>query len=103
MQAHPVAEIASDPKQPPEISRIEANRQANIRDASNASLNLHVRFWPDGSIWRIDERPEQLNNEEWFKRLCARAGQKFQTRAGGRGFFSLTRTEVDALKVQKPN
>ncbi len=70
---------------------------------NSPTVLLHVRFRPDATILQIDERPAELTDEEWYKRLCARAGAKYATRVGGRGFFRLTRSELDALKVQRPN
>ena len=64
---------------------------------------LHVRFSPDSSIAHIDERPAELSNFEWFARLCANVGHKYQARAGGRGFFRLSRVELEALKVLPAN
>ena len=64
---------------------------------------IHVRFWPDSRVWEIAECPAELTKEEWFKRLCMRIGDKYQTRAGGRGFFRLTRLELESLKVSNPH
>ena len=60
---------------------------------------LHVRFHPDARVWEIAERPQDLDKEEWFKVLCARFGSKYETRAGGRGFFRLSRAELEAAKA----
>lgn len=71
-------------------------------DASDAVL-LPVRFWPDTRVWEIAERPDHLDKEEWFKLLCARVGGNYQARSGGRGFFRIARTQLEALKVKSPN
>jgi hypothetical protein len=68
--------------------------------ASDAVI-LHVRFRNDAEIWEIAERPEGLTKQEWFQLLCARAGEKYETRIGGRGFFRLTRLELDSIKSLK--
>ena len=62
-----------------------------------------VRFYPDSRVWEIAERPESLDKEQWFKLLCARVGGKYQARAGGRGFFRVSRTELEALKTLRPH
>jgi hypothetical protein len=69
--------------------------------AQTAPLLLHVRFRPDTSVLKIDYCPSDLSPEEWFKRLCARAGDKFAARAGGRGFFRLTPAELEALSAPR--
>ena len=62
------------------------------------TLIIHVRFAPNGTVVEIGERPQGLNPQEWFNLLCERAGTNYQTLAGGRGVFRLTRQEVDGLK-----
>ena len=97
---------AIDRENPPPVARIETAAEqvvAPAADLNGARILLHVRFRPDTTILNIDECPAEMTNEEWFKRLCARAGGKFATRAGGRGFFRLTRVELETLKVQRPN
>jgi hypothetical protein len=69
--------------------------------AENAPVLLHVRFRPDATVMKIDYCPADLSPEEWFKRLCARAGDKYAARAGGRGFFRLTAVEIEALKAER--
>jgi hypothetical protein len=61
---------------------------------------LHVRFWPDATIWEIAERPSTMTKEEWFAVLCARVGERYETRAGGRGFFRMSSFELDSIKAQ---
>jgi hypothetical protein len=62
---------------------------------------IHVRFHPDARVWQIAECPDSLSNEEWFEVLSSRVGDKYETRAGGRGFFRISRMELDALKSLK--
>lgn len=77
--------------------------ESAVSAAADDCLLLQVRFYPDTRVWEIAERPEHLDKEEWFKLLCARAGANFQARAGGRGFFRLTRPQLEALKIRNPN
>ncbi|MGE0195165.1 MAG: hypothetical protein AB7F41_04010 [Methylocystis sp.] len=70
--------------------------------ASN-SVIIHARFWPDARVWEIAECPDGLTKDEWFKLLCARVGDRYQTRAGGRGFFRISRGELDELKSLTPH
>jgi hypothetical protein len=106
MQMNTAIDVAIDRENPPPVARIETAREHAVAPAANlnsATVLLHVRFRPDTTILNIDECPAEMSNEEWFKRLCARAGGKFATRAGGRGFFRLTHVELETLKVQRPN
>jgi hypothetical protein len=64
---------------------------------------IHVRFHPDSRVWEIAECPNALDKEQWFKLLCARFGSKFQTRAGGRGFFRIARLELESAKALRPH
>ncbi|HTO59801.1 MAG TPA: hypothetical protein VMM15_00960 [Bradyrhizobium sp.] len=59
---------------------------------------IHARFAPNGTVVEISERPTGLTPQEWFNFLSDKAGDVYQTLAGGRGVFRLTRGEVDALK-----
>jgi hypothetical protein len=106
MQMNTAIDVAIDRESPPPVARIETAAEQVVAPAANlnsATILLHVRFRPDTTILNIDECPAEMTNEEWFKRLCARAGGKFATRAGGRGFFRLTHVELETLKVQRPN
>jgi len=64
---------------------------------------IHVRFHPDSRVWEIAERPAALDKEQWFKLLCARFGAKYQTRAGGRGFFRISKVELEAAQTPRPH
>jgi hypothetical protein len=59
---------------------------------------LHARFAPNGTVVEISERPQDLSPQDWFNFLSDKAGDVYQTLAGGRGVFRLTRAELDALK-----
>jgi hypothetical protein len=59
---------------------------------------LHARFAPNGTVVEISERPASLSPQDWFNFLSAKAGDVYQTLAGGRGVFRLTRAELEALK-----
>jgi hypothetical protein len=60
---------------------------------------IYIRFWADGRVWEISECPPEMTKEEWFKHLCAKVGDKYNARAGGRAFFRLSRLELEALKA----
>ena len=62
------------------------------------SVVLHARFAPNGTVVEISERPSSLTPQDWFNFLSDKAGDVYQTLAGGRGVFRLTKAELDALK-----
>ncbi|MFO1102124.1 MAG: hypothetical protein U1E20_04370 [Methylocystis sp.] len=70
-------------------------------EAANPVL-VHIRFRPDGSIGHISNLPPLLSEDDWFKLLCSAIGQKYLTRAGGRGFFRTTRFELESISARKP-
>jgi hypothetical protein len=61
---------------------------------------IHVRFAPNGGVVEIGERPAELSPQQWYNRLCDKAGMAYQPLAGGRAVFRLTRAEVDAFKAE---
>lgn len=64
----------------------------------SGTVIIHVRFAPNGAVVEISERPAAVSPQDWFNCLSARAGGTYQTFAGGRGVFRLTRSQIDALK-----
>lgn len=58
---------------------------------------VHVRFYPNTEISSIGEKPDHLSAGEWFDRLLQAASPRYQTFAGGRGFFRIPRSEFDAI------
>ncbi|MGA9601226.1 MAG: hypothetical protein WBS22_13415 [Methylocystis sp.] len=90
---------------PPPQEKAEAPGLCDAAIAATGSddVILHVRFHPDSRIWEIAERPASLDKEQWLKLLCARFGSKFQTRVGGRGFFRISRVELESAKAPRPH
>jgi hypothetical protein len=74
------------------------SRAVSLEDAA---VLIHVRFRPDGTVWEIAECPEGLAKDEWFKKLCARVGDKYQARCGGRGMFRISLAQLEALRAPK--
>ena len=66
---------------------------------SETRVLIHVRFAPDGVVRAIGEKPTTIDEQEWFKRLNAKAGDVYQPLAGGRGVFRLARGRLDTLKA----
>jgi hypothetical protein len=59
---------------------------------------IHARFAPNGTVVEIGERPAALDPQDWFNILSDKAGTHYQTYAGGRGVFRLSRQELDSIK-----
>ncbi len=70
---------------------------------SEAPILIHVRFAPKGDVIAIGEKPTTIGEQEWFKRLNAKAGDVYQPLAGGRGVFRLEQARLDALKAAALN
>ncbi|HWP00325.1 MAG TPA: hypothetical protein VNL74_06830 [Methylococcus sp.] len=67
--------------------------------AQRSDCLIHVRFAPDGTVREIGERPPGVPVQAWFDYLCRNTQNCYQALSGGRGWFRLSRTEVDRLKV----
>lgn len=63
---------------------------------------IHVRFRPDGTVWEISSCPANSGKDAWFRKICERAGDRFEARAGGRGMFRLTAEQLAALGSPSP-
>jgi hypothetical protein len=60
---------------------------------------IHLRFFPDGTVAEIGERPPGVKAQDWFKYLTQHTSNRYQALSGGRGLFRLPRPEVAALKA----
>ncbi|WP_198290186.1 hypothetical protein [Methylosinus sp. LW4] len=78
-------------------------KDASVATAVGDTVIIMVRFRPDTTVWEINGLPAHLDKQAWFTLLCKRAGSKFETRAGGRGYFRLTRAEYEAIAARNPN
>lgn len=61
---------------------------------------IHVRYLPNADVFSIDACPENLSPREWLNRLLEIASDRYQTLAGGRGFFRIPRSRLDAVLSQ---
>jgi hypothetical protein len=50
---------------------------------------VNVRFQPNGLVLQINNKPQNLSDQEWFDRLCRVASGCFRALSGGRGAFSI--------------
>ena len=66
---------------------------------SQAQVMIHVRFFPDGSVSEIGERPVGASAQQWFDHLSRCLGNGYQPLSGGRAVFRIDRSAVDALKT----
>ncbi|WP_434101711.1 RNA polymerase sigma factor sigma-70 region 4 domain-containing protein [Methylocaldum gracile] len=87
-------EAVATPSEPQ--SAVVANA---LSDAQRTECVIHLRFFPDGTVAEIGERPSGVEPHDWYKYLCNNTQNSYQALSGGRGLFRLLRTEVDALKA----
>jgi len=50
---------------------------------------VNVRFQPNGLVLAINNKPQNLNDQEWFDRLCRVVSTHYMALSGGRGAFSI--------------
>ncbi len=50
---------------------------------------VNIRFFPDGTVNTIDNRPSDMSAQAWFHHLCRTAPNYFQVFAGGRGHYRI--------------
>jgi len=62
------------------------------------TLTIHVRFFPDGTVMEVGERPQEVDPQAWFNHLSRNTQNCYASLSGGRGFFRMTREQVDTLK-----
>ncbi len=65
-----------------------------------STVNINVRFHPDGTVNMIDALPRHCSGQQWFYRLCRAEGAKFQVFAGGRGRFRVEPAAFEALTAE---
>ncbi|CAN2534311.1 MAG TPA: hypothetical protein VIF40_03915 [Methylosinus sp.] len=65
---------------------------------SDKSVIIHVRFFNDGTVLEISERPASLSGQEWFTKLTNAYAMDFMALSGGRGAFKLTPEELAVAK-----
>jgi hypothetical protein len=68
-----------------------------VAKAKEPEVLIHLRFTPSGSVGTIAEKPEHLNPQEWYTRLCEGASDRYRAFAGGRGFFRIPQSTFDAI------
>ncbi|MBY6239989.1 hypothetical protein [Methylosinus sp. Sm6] len=66
---------------------------------SEKSVVIHVRFYSDGSVSEIGERPVSLSGQQWFDKLSNTYASDYMALTGGRGAFKLTPEELDSVKA----
>jgi hypothetical protein len=50
---------------------------------------VNVRFQPNGLVSMINNKPQGINDQEWFDRLCRVASTYYMALSGGRGAFRI--------------
>jgi hypothetical protein len=64
-----------------------------------ATVMIHVRFAPNGTVVEISERPAAISPQDWFNCLSENAPDAYQALAGGRGVFRIAPDKLEALRA----
>ncbi|PNG27347.1 hypothetical protein CR492_03555 [Methylocella silvestris] len=76
----------------------EANASPALKTLGDVIVN--VRFFPDGAVNTIDNRPVDMSAQAWFHLLCRMAPNYFQALAGGRGHYRIPFERFQAILDQ---
>lgn len=74
----------------------------SAKDAAVKPVTVFVRFSPNASVFEVSHLPAHLTGEQWVKLLHTHAGDRYQSRAGGRGFFQISPDELARLQALPP-
>jgi len=74
-----------------------AKQDNNVTEETKAAAPYHadseiiidVRFYPTGRVNTINQRPVNVDPQDWFDRLCKRFPTDYRALAGGRGTFRI--------------
>lgn len=66
-----------------------ASNPAHSGQGVHGVVVVNVRFQPNGLVNMINQKPQGLNDQEWFDRLCRVASGHYLALSGGRGAFSI--------------
>jgi len=89
------------------IARVDIANDADTPEAANDAaasntVTVFVRFAPNASVFEVSHLPAHLTGEQWVKLLHTHAGDRYQSRAGGRGFFKISSDELERLSALPP-
>jgi hypothetical protein len=83
------------------LDRVEAPVETrSAAPVAAGTVNVNVRFHPDGTVNIIDALPRHCSGQQWFYRLCRAEGAKFEVFAGGRGRFRIEPAAFEALSAE---
>ena len=83
------------------LDRVEAPVETrSAAPVAASTVNINVRFHPDGTVNMIDALPRHCSGQQWFYRLCRAEGAKFEVYAGGRGRFRVEPAAFEALSAE---
>lgn len=64
---------------------------------SEGEVIIDVRFYPTGRVNTINQRPLDLEPQDWFDRLCKKFPADYRPLAGGRGTFRIASDRFTAM------
>ncbi|CAL1239776.1 hypothetical protein [Candidatus Methylocalor cossyra] len=82
-----------------EAPAVSAGDGSETAAERSAECLIHLKFYPDGTVAEIGQRPAQVKPQAWFNYLSQHTQNRYQALSGGRGLFRLTRAEVEALQA----
>jgi len=72
-----------------EAAKSPSSDPSAVAQGKRGEVVVNVRFQPNGLVLSINHKPENLDAQEWFDRLCRVSGTNFMPLSGGRGAFTI--------------
>ena len=72
--------------------------QENTTQASRDQVVIEVRFHPNGRVNMINNRPANMEPQDWFDFLCKNS-VTYRPLSGGRGSFALSNDEFEEIRA----
>lgn len=77
-----------------------ASAPAALKTPDLGDVIVNIRFFPDGTVNTIDNRPAQISAQDWFHLLCRKAPFSFCSLAGGRGHYRIPFANFQAIVAE---
>jgi hypothetical protein len=72
-----------------EAAKSTSSDPSAVAQGKRGEVVVNVRFQPNGLVLSINHKPENLDAQEWFDRLCRVSGTSFMPLSGGCGAFCI--------------
>ncbi len=74
--------------------------QQNPEEKTTGNVVIDVRFHPNGLVNMINNRPANMEPQDWFDFLCKNT-VSFRPLSGGRGSFTISNDEFAQICAQR--